>query len=253
LRHANNGRYSTAAGWSIAGRDGDQYVVERDGLKLWVAPSEILGVQATDRRIAIGAPVTLRLSPHFLRLSPGFYATQGESAFELTPTSVLVRVYWHVDAASAERLVATVTDVLNQAYIPFRLKVANRVDSFDRADGGVLYLFSHSWLDAVPLLRVVQREVGPLQANVPAYTKRLATGIGLAEDPGGGASFGMNRCRLLAEAVLSACRTKDSVEDRAEAVALYFALRGVDPDKPWLRPGADDTYPVWDAEGEART
>src|SRR4051812_3788598 len=181
LRHANNGRYSTAAGWSIAGRDGDQYVVERDGLKLWVAPSEILGVQATDRRIAIGAPVTLRLSPHFLRLSPGFYATQGESAFELTPTSVLVRVYWHVDAASAERLVATVTDVLNQAYIPFRLKVANRVDSFDRADGGVLYLFSHSWLDAVPLLRVVQREVGPLQANVPAYTKRLATGIGLAE------------------------------------------------------------------------
>jgi hypothetical protein len=248
LRHANTGRYSTATGWSMVGRDGDRYVVERDGLKLWVRLSEILEGHSDSGRLSTGEAVTLRLSPHLLRLSPGFYSTQGESAFELKTTSMLIRVYWHVDAASAEHLVAAVTEVLNHARIPFRLKVANRTDRFDRADGGVLYLLSHSWPDAMPLLRVVHSRVGPLQANVPAYTKRLAAGVGLAEDPGGGVSFGMSRCRLLADAVLRNCREEDAVEDRAEAVALYFASRGVDPDRPWLRTGARDRYPPWDAE-----
>jgi lantibiotic modifying enzyme len=78
---------------------------------------------------------------------------------------------------------------------------------------------------------------------VPAFTRLLAPGLGLAEDPGDGDSFGMHRCRLLADALVTAHEQgAHSVEARVDAVLDRFAREGINPDRPYLNPGSDDRY-----------
>jgi hypothetical protein len=43
-----------------------------------------------------------------------------------------------------------------------------------------------------------------MRPGTPVFTKFLAPGLGLAEDPGQGDSFGQHRCRLLADAMILA-------------------------------------------------
>jgi hypothetical protein len=83
-----------------------------------------------------------------------------------------------------------------------------------------------------------------LLPTVPLFSKYLLPGLGFAEDPGNGESFGMNRCRLLAEAV---CRAHASGEPsalaRMAAVREVFGENGLALAAPYLNPGSRDDYP----------
>ncbi len=109
----------------------------------------------------------------------------------------------------------------------------------------MLYLLKEDLDVAVPLLAEVYGEVrGDLKRPVPALTKRIAPGVGLAEDPeGGNDSFGMHRCRLLAEGLVRGWeRGAESVEDRLAVVIETFEEAGIDPERPYLNPGSVDDY-----------
>jgi len=68
---------------------------------------------------------------------------------------------------------------------------------------------------------------------------------GLAEDPGTNESFGMSRCRLVAEALWQAASSgQHSEPQRIEAIRTRFAQAGIAPDRPWLSPGSRDQYDV---------
>src|SRR5436305_14389954 len=54
------------------------------------------------------------------------------------------------------------------------------------------------------LVDVYQAVKDNLKPETPLFTKRLAAGLGFAEDPGNGESFGMSRCRIVAEGLWSA-------------------------------------------------
>ena len=70
-----------------------------------------------------------------------------------------------------------------------------------------------------------------------------ALGLGLAEDPGGGLSFGQSRCRIAAEGLVRAhAEGAQSPAARAERMAAAFRERGLDPLCPYLEPGSRDTY-----------
>jgi hypothetical protein len=88
------------------------------------------------------------------------------------------------------------------------------------------------------LVRHVHEEIrGYLRSGVPALTLRLAEGVAVAHDPPGGSSFGLHRCRLIAEGLLRAHeRGLRSLEDRLDAVIERFREAGVDPDRPYLSP-----------------
>ncbi len=67
-----------------------------------------------------------------------------------------------------------------------------------------------------------------LRDDVPLFTRRIARGVGFAEDPG--ESFGQNRCRILAEAMM----TSREIEE----VRRRFAAHGLSLDAPWAGSGA---------------
>jgi lantibiotic modifying enzyme len=134
--------------------------------------------------------------------------------------------------------------LLNTAGLPFRLKVLNDPALFTRRDAGVVYVRRTDYRVAAELLGRVYAEVSiHLRPGTPVFTKPLAPGVGLAEDPGGGESFGRNRCHLLADGLIIASEQgKKALGLRLQTVADRFAGEGINLAEPFLNPGSVDDY-----------
>jgi hypothetical protein len=110
----------------------------------------------------------------------------------------------------------------------------------DRRDATVLYLPGRFFEKCATPIGSLARE---LKADVPLFTKLLSRGIGLAESPSTGESFGMHRCRLIAEAIIESRRQgRDDVEARLMAAEDRFAAEGLSLARPYLNPGSEDIY-----------
>ena len=96
--------------------------------------------------------------------------------------------------------------------------------------------------EALTLLRPLLRALAPhLADSAPAFCKPLARGLALAEEPPGAESFGEHRCRLLAEAIVSADeRGLRTPAQRLAVVRERFQAAGVSLDAPYLQPGSVD-------------
>jgi hypothetical protein len=88
-------------------------------------------------------------------------------------------------------------------------------------------------------VETVHGEVLPwLSRSTPLFTRQLAHGLALAEDPGD--SFGKHRCAILAGA-MEASRGR-AVEERLAEVRRHFEERGLSLDAPWLNAGSCGQY-----------
>ena len=192
------------SGWSVCRVEEDgRIVVARDGVEFW-APAA--GVRAETGPIRSGEPCRVRVAKELRSLVPGFYVAIGDDASDADHRcggpDPLVRYYWHLTAGTAARFVATATTLLNESRLPFRLKVLRHPYAYHRADAGVLYLRrrDRSRLEVV-IGRIYSAVASGLRPDVPLFTKRLADGLGFAEDPDGSLSFGQHRCRIVAESL----------------------------------------------------
>ena len=95
-----------------------------------------------------------------------------------------------------------------------------------------------------PIVARTCRELrGFLEPVTPVFVKHLAPGVGLAEEPGGGNSFGTHRCYLLADGIVRGHeRGLVSADDRLKAVAERFEEAGISLEKPYLNAGSDAEY-----------
>src|SRR5262249_47974862 len=129
----NTGTGSWQHGWQVDARDGDLLVVKRDGLRLRARPADVRTADPSP-----GAATAVRLPHEMLGLSPGFYVALGDEGHE--PGEPLIRLYWNLFRDAAAPFVGAATAMLNDAGVPFRLKVLNDPALYDRCDAGVLYL-----------------------------------------------------------------------------------------------------------------
>lgn len=239
LSSANAGAGSREAGWLVVRReDGGQVVVSRDGLTLWARPGEVADPAEP------GATVSVLLPKELLRLSPGFYLALGDAAFDSDSTTI-VRFYWNLRSEGATALVAMLTTALNQEALGFRLKVLNDPGGYSRCDAAVLYTCRGDYDRVADIVAATYPAIAcHLKPAIPALTKPLAEGLGLAEDPGSASdSFGMHRCRLLADALVRAYeRGADSAQARLEDVEARFNEEGISLDRPYLNPASADDY-----------
>jgi hypothetical protein len=238
LSAANSGSGSRDPGWVVEREDEDgRIVVSREGLSLWAQPDDVAGASAEP-----GAQVSVRLPKELLRLSPGFYFALGNEEF--AADEPVARMYWHLRSEASPRLIEQLTGSLNRAGLPFRLKVLKHPGSYLRCDAGVLYTQAADFARVRPLVARVHDELRPqLRPETPALTKPLGHGLGLAEEPPSGESFGMNRCGLLAEGAVRAWELglTDAAE-RLGVVEATFAEAGISLDTPFLNAGSPDVY-----------
>ena len=164
-----------------------------------------------------------------------FYFAFGEMP-DSGETRRMIRFYWNVTAEGAPSLVACITQSFNRFQVPFRLKCLTSRAQLDRCDGAVLYLPQRTFDIGIRLARRAHAEVAPhLRPETCLFARPVAPGLGFAEDPVTRESFGMTRCRQVAEGIVAAQQAGDeSIEARTNAIAQRFRREGVDPDRPWL-------------------
>ena len=197
-----------------------------------------------DDLLDVGTGVGLCLPKEFLNMSPGFYMALGDRELRHDDADPVVRFYWHLTPDGAAALVGSATTRLNEGRLPFRLKVLRDPSLYTRCDAGVVYTRRRDYRSVSRILANVYHEVsGSLEPGIPAFTKPLAPGLGLAEDPGDGQSFGEHRCHLLADALVAAHELGlRSVPERTRAVVDRFEREGLDLAATFLNPGARDEY-----------
>jgi len=242
LGAANSGSGYWTAGWKVREDAGREILVHRRGISLRVRPEECL--TAPNGAFEPGMMVSLRFPKEFLALSPGFYMALGDEELVHEEAQTVVRWYWNLTAPGAVRFLRKATLMLNRAHLPYKLKVLNDPAQFTRRDAVVLYIRKADYSAVSQVLAEIYPEVAAdLKPGIPVFTKLLAPGVGLAEDPGPGESFGLHRCRLLAEAMINAYEQgKKSVAERLEEVEVGFAKEGISLDAPFLNPGSRDEY-----------
>ena len=245
LAAANAGREHWDAGWQIQQTlPSGQIVASKGDLTRMVWPGEFHSHGPPGMPPSVGTAISLFAAKESRTMQPGFYLVFGEALGDQAEEFALVRLYWNVTASGAAQLIAAVTEALNRFAIPFRFKCLCVAQLFDRSDAAVLYIAKRHYRITAQLLADVYRAVGPtLKAATPLFTKKLADGLGLAENPKTGESFGLHRCRLLAEAVCNAhVRGLDSAEARLSEVVATFTAAGLALERPYLNPGSADCY-----------
>lgn len=243
LSRANRGQGTWEGGWVVAGVEPDgRIAVTKDRVTFWARPEQVrIRGSAPPAAPSTGKGCAVRMAKELRHLFPAYYMALGNRLPEGGP---LLRLYWNLTPSAAITYVRVVTDRLNREEIPFKTKVLSHPRAYRRADAGVLYLNRGDFSRLRPVLDQVYRELGPrLNREVPMFTKPLGPGLGLAEDPGGGLSFGQSRCRILAEG-LHRCHARrlTDLAERLRLVAEVWQERGLDPLRPYLEPGSADNY-----------
>jgi HopA1 effector protein family len=221
-------RFCWEGGWRLAGADGrDRWLVRRDGLVLSVADDELALTRGG---------VRVRFPAEPAPACPGWFAATSLAGPARGP-----RASCYLDAGAPVRAVV-VTDLL-LALDRLGIAATARVltdSSVERPDSVVV---SVARADLPVLARLALGLPARVRAGlgdaVPAFTRPLAPGVAIADDPAGGEPFLRHRCRLVA-AGLAAAGPEAGVPDRLAAVAAVLAGEGLDPRALHLDPGSAD-------------
>ena len=247
LSRANASRPHWESGWIVRQASAAGVIAaQKHGITRTFWPGEYVTFEGPGLGPVNGAAVDVFFAAESRRMQSGFYFAFGETVADEPDEASLVRFYWNVRANGACDLVARLTCALNRFQVPFRLKILNDPKLYGRADAAVLFASKRHYQITAGIALETQRDLLPhLGLETALLTKPLAHGLGFAEDPGNGESFGMNRCRMLANAIWRAGESgRASLEERVEAIADEFAAQGVDLERPYLNPGSVDQFEI---------
>jgi len=242
LSAANMGRERWEQGWRVTQvYPNGSIQARRDAKSVMFQPGHFT--------TGAGAPQPGSMAAVFLAkesrtLQPGFYYVMSETVPEQQVESRPTRIYFNIDEAGAPGLVRAVSTELNRFGIPFRFKTLSYSGAYTRSDGAVLF-FGKRFFPAIARLlpRLVAEVKDHLRPATPLFSKKLRDGVGLAEDPGNGESFGSHRIRLVAQAMWDAhLRGLQSDEARLQELDVQFQQQGLRLDQPHLRGASADFY-----------
>jgi hypothetical protein len=235
LSEANTGQGTWETGWTVERFRGEAVVAGAERLRVRVP---VVDCRTPAGPIRPGMPISVKLPKELRGLSPGFYFVVSDEPAAPVSAAGIVRVYWNVGPTGAPALVRALTSRLNADGVPFQLKVADHPVRLERCDSAVLYLDGqHFHSLRQRLADLAEALAARLRPRIPAFTFEYAPGVGLAEDSGGGDSFGERRCGLLADSIVDAHERRITrLTARVDAVAARFAEDGVAIDAPYLEP-----------------
>jgi hypothetical protein len=251
LSRANAGRDLWDRGWQIAELLPAGCIrAAKDHFTRTFWPGEFVSFEGPGVAPRAGVQVTAFFPRESTGTQAGYYFAFGNTAEEDLEDNGLIRFYWAVDSGGAVPLMRAVTERLNRFQVPFRLKMPVDRSFYQRLDAAVLYVHKRFYQICARLIVPIHANIREhLSAGVPLFSKPFAEGVGLAEDTGIQESFGMNRCRILAEGIWNADRegglARAAGSDAGiEKIAGHFALQGLDLARPYLNPGSADQYQI---------
>ncbi|HEY9627455.1 MAG TPA: T3SS effector HopA1 family protein [Coleofasciculaceae cyanobacterium] len=244
LRRSNSGKGYFDPDWQVVRRESNgTFVVQKEELTLHIDPLRHL--PAETRSPSIGDIVAIRLPKN--RIETGFYVAVGNAGL-VPDDSPAIELYFNVTPAGAIALMQSLTQRLNAIALPFVFKVLSDPVAYGRYDAGILQVERSRSQQLWPVLQQVYAAIAPDQVHAPTplFTKTLAPGLGLAEEPEENTAedFGTKCCKLVAEGLLSVWQTEaDSPQARMSAIRQRLTEQGLHWQKPYLNPHSEDIYP----------
>jgi hypothetical protein len=243
LSHANATASRWDAGWQVRRMETTGQVwAEKAGVVRILQPGEYMNFNGLGTPLKKGDSISYYVPRESTAVQPGLYFAFGETVMGTDHVDV-IRFYWNLESEGAVRLMQAVTRTLNRFHVPFQFKCSIYRQGFDRRDSAVLYVNKRFYGIVRELSCRWSGECAlHLRDDVPLFTLPLDKGLAVAEDPGTGESFGMNRCRHIAEAVWNAYSSGIPQGQYLHEVKKHFRKHGLDLARPYLNPGSVDHY-----------
>ncbi|MEA5516751.1 T3SS effector HopA1 family protein [Nodularia sp. UHCC 0506] len=256
LHNSNCGQGYFDPGWLILREETDGSLAVKKGELTLHIERDASGdrryrhLQDTEKSATVGNTVAILMPKNFVQ--NGFYmAVSNQGVEDYThpqQPSQTVRIYFNLTPEGAIAVMSALTQKLNEIGIPFTFKALYNPADYGRYDSGVLYFQKNHYATVRTVLQIVYIQTRKhFQPEIPLFTKFLASGLGLAEEPdqkfSTQESFGMNRCQIVANGLLSAWHQGDDTpEARLNAIFQSFSLLGIDWERAYLNAKSEDIY-----------
>lgn len=247
LQKSNCGKGYFDPRWLVVKQESDHLLaVQKDDLTLHIEPERYL--QLAEQSANVGDEVAVLMPPNLIEQA--YYVAVSDAG--LVNKTLAVNINFNFISEGAIALMKSLTQQLNEINIPFTFKVLYDPDNYQRCDCGVLQFESHNYHIVKQILQTVYIANKCLFRDlVPLFTKLLAPGLSLAEEPNNKftdqENFGMNRCRILANALLEAWQEGDnSQQGKMHYVDRHFSQHLIDLQRPYLNANSEDIYPMLD-------
>ena len=253
LHQSNTGRGYFDAGWVVIRQEKDgALAVRKHELTLHVDPE--VHLREGQYQPLVGDEIDIWMPKNFFQ--NGFYMSVGDAGAERSTDpshpQATVRIYFNLSPEGAVAMMGDLTQAMNDAQLAFTFKVLYNPSEYDRYDSGVFYFAKDDYEQVHGILeRLYAQHQEHFRPQIPLFTKELALGLGTAEEPdqkfGSQESFGLNRCQIVANALLEMHQQNESsVDARVEAMFEHFKLMGLDWTKPHLNSSSEDIFRVLD-------
>jgi hypothetical protein len=246
LQSANRGCTKFERGWVLESITPDSRIIAR---KRGVRRLFNIGEFSLEGSIStapptVGTEITAFFPNEAINLQPGFYHAMHYSMEDVTDPLRMIRFYFNIKPEGAGDLVDAITGLFIKVGVPYRFKIANRAKLFERRDPSVLIVPQRFYDIAIELLAIAYDRIAhKIRREVPLFTKKLADGFAFAEAPANGESFGINRCRILAEAAIEAVGSKLASKDAClEGLKRILAKEGNSQEYLYLLRSQVDFY-----------
>ncbi len=242
LHESNRGEGYFSNDWLVIQEEDDILMVYKNGLKLHTQRQ--IHLQPMQRNATVGDLVAIKMPKNLVQNA--FYMAIGNAASHGNQN--IVRVYFNLTAEGAVAIMDGLTTQLNLIDIPFSFKALYNPSDYERCDSAVLYFDKNKYEVVHPVLeRVYLENQSYFEKEVPLFTKLIAPGLAIAEEPdqkfSNHESFGTNRCQIIANGLLDSWRQgNDTPAERMTAILQHFSLYKVELQRPYLNANSEDIY-----------
>jgi HopA1 effector protein family len=242
--HASNiGQGFFDPGWWVTGETDGLLAVRKDDLTLYV--ERHLHLQSAEQSAVMGEAIAIKMPPN--RLKSGCYIAIGDAGL-VEKNDTLINIYFNLRSEGAAPVMQSLTQHLNALQIPFTFQVPYDPLGYDRYDSGILHCAKSDYgMMRSALSTLYAEHRSHFRAETPLFTKRLAPGLAVAEEPSQKFSaqedFGLNRCQILTNGLLLADRQgEQSAEMKLVMIFNQMYEHRIAPEFAYLDEDGEDIY-----------
>ena len=245
LHKANTGLDGWDANWRVyqVAEDGRLFVQKADRSRVALA-GEYTTYQWPGVKPKPGDFVSLRKFTGTTEVQEAFFFAFGHTLSDQFDDYSLVRFYFNVRARGAVNLLNVVTQNLNRYTLPFQFKTLFNASAYTRPDAAVLYVARRYYPIVAALIWDMYDKIeGDLRDAVPSLSYPFARGIGAADNPKDGVSFGIHRCQLIAQTLVKAwSQGENDIQQRLALLGRIFGDEKIALTAPYLNPYATNIF-----------
>jgi hypothetical protein len=240
LTSNNHGQGYADPDWVVVKQVKDRWHVSKNDLTLHIQPRHLVEPSV---ELSPGQLVSLMMPPSLVER--GVYIAVGDMGSVNNTSrpedSTINQLYFNVGTGGAICILGSLTRKLNQAKVPFNLKIKYYEAEFDNLDAVILeFHSSDSELIHSVVKATYEDHRADFRREIPFFGKLLAPGLGFTEKPRSPEfpqeNLGHHCCGVIALALVEQWQQNSLPNNQIKFVLNYLSQAGIDIEHLYLNP-----------------